>query len=120
MAKLHLFPQIARKIPLEIVKAAEEKYKSNKGCQYLDVLTHLLSFLLCHLGDCQSLRDVCNAMKCFQPNLKELGIERTPSRNAPAVTPSKSECQVPLAHVESGLFDSPGYVQYDTTDKMAG
>ena len=60
MAKLHLFPQIARKIPLEIVKAAEEKYKSNKGCQYLDVLTHLLSFLLCHLGDCQSLRDVCN------------------------------------------------------------
>ena len=52
MAKLHLFPQIARKIPLEIVKAAEEKYKSNKGCQYLDVLTHLLSFLLYHLGDC--------------------------------------------------------------------
>ena len=36
MAKLHLFPQIARKLPLEIVKAAEEKYKSNKGCQYLD------------------------------------------------------------------------------------
>lgn len=82
MAKLHLFPQIARKIPREIVKAAEEKYKSNKGCQYLDVLTHLLSFLLCHLGDCQSLRDVCNAMKCFLPNLKELGIEKTPSRNA--------------------------------------
>ena len=82
MAKLHLFPQIARKIPREIVKAAEEKYKSNKGCQYLDVLTHLLSFLLCHLGDCQSLRDVCHAMKCFLPNLKELGIKKTPSRNA--------------------------------------
>ena len=82
MSKLRLFPQIARKIPREIVKEAEEKYKSNKGCQYLDVLTHLLSFLLCHLGDCQSLRDVCNAMKCFLPNLKELGIEKTPSRNA--------------------------------------
>ena len=78
MAKLHLFPRIARKIPREIVKAAEEEYKSNKGCQYLDVLTHLL----CLLGDCQSLRDACYAMKCFLSNLKELGIEKIPSRYA--------------------------------------
>ena len=40
--------------------------------------------------------------------------------SASAVTPSKGECQVPMAHVESGLIDSPGYVQYNTTDKMAG
>ncbi|MBR5331353.1 MAG: DUF4372 domain-containing protein [Akkermansia sp.] len=77
MAKLHLFPQIARKLPLEIVKAAEEKYKSNKGCQYLDVLTHLLSFLLCHLGDCQSLRDVCSVFNLISRSwgLKELHLE---------------------------------------------
>ena len=94
MAKLHLFPQIARKIPREIVNDAEEKYKSNKGCQYLDVLTHLLSFLLCHLGDCQSLRDVCHAMKCFLPNLKELGIEKNTFAQCsePSERKAKSEC----------------------------
>lgn len=37
-----------------------------------------------------------------------------------AVMPSKSECQVPLAHVEPGLSDTPGYVQHDKTSAMAG
>lgn len=82
MSRIRLFPQIARLIDAQIVKNAEKKFRSSKNTQYLDTRTHLYALLFCQLGDCQSLRDICNAMKCIEPNLKELGISKTPSRNA--------------------------------------
>ena len=82
VTNITLFAQIARLIPRFLVDAATKQHNSNKGVSRLNVWTHLLSMVFCHLGNCLSLRDITNGLRSAGGNLNHLGMDYAPSRNA--------------------------------------
>ncbi|MCC8020884.1 MAG: DUF4372 domain-containing protein [Akkermansia sp.] len=78
---MHFFAQIAKLIPRHIVKIAAKLYRTDSYYKKHDTFTHLLAFILCHLGACQSLHDISNGLRSSMGNLNHLGIKGAPSRN---------------------------------------
>lgn len=82
MATVQLFSQVASLIDPAIIKAAANKYGTDKHAHTLDTRSHVISMLFCQLADCQSLRDFTLGMKGISRELNHLGLVKAPFRNA--------------------------------------
>ena len=82
MPKVTIFAQITRQIPRELVEIIAKIYEADKYAKGLNTWVHLLTLLFIQLTRASSLRDACNALQSMQGQLKYLGIDYTPTRNA--------------------------------------
>jgi len=77
-----LFAQLVSLLDRNAFKKIVFKYHSDKHAKGYDSWSQLVSMLFCHLGKCQSLRDISNALKSATGNLNHLGIGHAPSKSA--------------------------------------
>ena len=82
MPRITILAQIAREIPRELVESIAKHYQADKYSKGLNTWVHLLTLLFMQLSQTYSLRDACNALKSMQGQLKYLGVDYTPTRNA--------------------------------------
>ena len=82
MPKVTDFSQVIRQISRELVEIIAKRYEADKYSKGLATWVQLVSLLFVQLSRANSLRDVCNALKSMQGQLKYLGTDYTPTRNA--------------------------------------
>ena len=82
MPKVTVFSQVIRQISRELVEIIAKRYEADKYSKGLATWVQLVSLLFVQLSRANSLRDVCNALKSMQGQLKYLGTDYTPTRNA--------------------------------------
>ena len=80
MPKVTVFSQVIRQISRELVEIIAKRYEADKYSKGLATWVQLVSLLFVQLSRANSLRDVCNALKSMQGQLKYLGTDYTPTR----------------------------------------
>lgn len=60
------------------------EHDSDKGCKVYTTWCQFVWMLICHLGDCRSIRDVSNILQSTTGNLNHLGMAAAPSKSSVA------------------------------------
>ena len=76
-----LLCQLLRLIPRNLVSIQVERHDTDKHAKGFDTWTHLVSMLMCHLGNLGSLRDISHGLRSATGNLNHLGIDHAPAHS---------------------------------------
>ncbi|MFZ4549066.1 MAG: IS4 family transposase [Bacteroidales bacterium] len=76
-----IFKQILDLIPYAVLRAAINKYKSDKSCSKYFTKDQLISTLFGQLNKCQSLRDIAMGIDQSPEFLADIGLEQSPAKS---------------------------------------
>lgn len=82
MTKVTLFSQIIRHLPKEKMRAVIRECKSDFASKGYDTWTQFIAMIFCHIGQCNSVRDISNVLRSATGNLAHLGIKNAPSKSS--------------------------------------
>ncbi len=80
-------------------------HATDKHAKGFDTWTHLVSMLLCHLGNLGSLHDISNGLRSATGNLQRLGVSRAPAHSTIAYQNAERSWEV-FRDIYFGLFES--------------
>jgi hypothetical protein len=82
MSKITLLAQMIQLLPAEKFKKLANELESNKHSKGIDLWTHLVTMLFCHLSNAASCRDISNGLMSIADNINHLGCKQAPSKSS--------------------------------------
>jgi hypothetical protein len=76
-----LFNQLLKQIPRIEFDSLVRKHRAERGAKGFGCWTQLVSMLFCQLAQTESLREICNGLKCCMGKLAHLGLNKAPVRS---------------------------------------
>jgi len=76
-----IFSQLLRLFPRLEFEAAVRKHRANRHARGFECWTQFIAMLFCHLGQAQSLREICGGLSASEGKLKHLGVKEAPCRS---------------------------------------
>jgi hypothetical protein len=98
-----LFSQLLTHFPRTKFQALVNKHAAEKGAKGFTCWTQFVSMLFCQLAHTDSLREICNGLRCCLGKLKHLGI---------STAPNKSTLAYANEHRPSQLYEDLFYETY--------
>lgn len=85
MANITLIAQLVNQlVDKDAFSRIVSKYNADKGCKKFNAWSQFVWMLLCHLGDCNSIRDISNILMSTTGNINHLGMKEAPSKSSVA------------------------------------
>lgn len=76
-----IFSQLLQLFPRLEFEAAVRQHKAERHARGFECWTQFIAMLFCHLGQAQSLREICGGLAATEGKLKHLGVKAAPSRS---------------------------------------
>jgi len=76
-----LFNQLLKQFPRSDFAELVRKYGAERNAKGFSCWTQFVSMLFCQLAQTDSLREICNGLKCCLGKLVHLGVQRAPVRS---------------------------------------
>jgi hypothetical protein len=76
-----LFNQLLHHFPRLEFAALVKKHKAERAAKGFDCWTQFVAMLFCQLGHADSLREICNGLRCCLGKLVHLGIAQAPNKS---------------------------------------
>jgi IS4 transposase len=76
-----LFNQLLHHFPRLEFGTLVKKHKAERAAKGFDCWTQFVSMLFCQLGHADSLREICNGLRCCLGKLVHLGIAKAPNKS---------------------------------------
>ena len=76
-----LFNQLLQHFPRLEFAALVKKHKAERAAKGFDCWTQFVAMLFCQLGHADSLREICNGLRCCLGKLVHLGIAKAPNKS---------------------------------------
>ena len=76
-----LFSQLLHHFPRTRFAALVKKHGAERNAKGFSCWTQFVSMLFCQLARADSLREICNGMKCCLGKLKHLGVSKAPNKS---------------------------------------
>ena len=76
-----IFSQLLQLFPRLEFEAAVRKHKAERHARGFECWTQFIAMLFCHLGQAQSLREICGGLSATEGKLRHLGLEGAPRRS---------------------------------------
>jgi hypothetical protein len=76
-----IFSQLLQLFPRLEFEAAVRKHRAHRHARGFECWTQLIAMLFCHLGQAQSLREICGGLSASEGKLKHLGVKEAPCRS---------------------------------------
>jgi len=76
-----IFAQILKLIQRPGFEKAVAEHKAERHARGFTCWGQLVAMMFCHLGEAESLREICNGLAASEGKLKHLGIPNAPSRS---------------------------------------
>ena len=76
-----LFNQLLKHFPRSDFAELVRKYGAERNAKGFSCWTQFVSMLFCQLAQTDSLREICNGLKCCLGKLVHLGVQRAPVRS---------------------------------------
>lgn len=76
-----IFSQLLQLFPRLEFEAAVRKHKAERHARGFECWTQFIAMLFCHLGQAQSLREICGGLSASEGKLRHLGLEGAPRRS---------------------------------------
>lgn len=92
-----LFSQILEEIPRDVFERLVSKHKGEFHSRGFKCWPQLVAMLFCHLAAADSLREICNGLRCTLGKLNHLGVEQAPN---------KSTLSYANAHRPAAMFEA--------------
>src|SRR5215471_12126134 len=89
---------------LEFEQAVRE-HKAERHARGFTCWGQFLAMLFCHLGQAQSLREICGGLASCEGKLKHLGLPEAPHKSTLADAPRKFRFRNPLLIIDSSIID---------------
>lgn len=77
-----IFSQLLQLFPRHEFEAAVKQHRASRHQRGFDCWTQFVAMMFCHLGQAQSLREICGGLAASEGRLKHLGVERAPKRSS--------------------------------------
>ena len=76
-----LFNQLLKQIPRIEFDGLVRKHQAERAAKGFECWTQLVSMLFCQLAQTDSLREICNGLKCSMGKLAHLGLKKAPVKS---------------------------------------
>jgi hypothetical protein len=76
-----LFSQLLHHFPRTDFERLVKRHKADYNAKGFQCWTQFVSMLFCHLAHADSLREICNGLKCCLGKLKHVGILKAPNKS---------------------------------------
>lgn len=76
-----IFSQLLQLFPRLEFEGAVRQHRANRHSRGFDCWTQFVAMLFCHLGQAQSLREICGGLATSEGKLRHLGVGRAPKRS---------------------------------------
>ena len=76
-----LFSQILHHFPRTEFASLVKKHNAEYKAKGFTCWTQFVAMLFCHLAHADSLREICNGMKCCLGKIRHLGVFRPPNKS---------------------------------------
>jgi hypothetical protein len=76
-----IFSQLLQLFPRLEFEAAVQKHRAHRHARGFECWTQFIAMLFCHLGQAQSLREICGGLSASEGKLKHLGVKEAPCRS---------------------------------------
>ena len=76
-----IFSQLLQLFPRLEFEAAVQKHRAHRHARGFECWTQFIAMLFCHLGQVQSLREICGGLSASEGKLKHLGVKEAPCRS---------------------------------------
>lgn len=106
-----LFSQLLRHFPRTHFASLVRKHRAERNAKGFTCWTQFVSMLFCHLAHADSLREICNGLKCCLGKLKHLGV---------AIAPNKSTLSYANGHRPAALYEDLFYTTYSHFQGQGG
>lgn len=106
-----LFSQLLQHFPRDRFASLVKKSGAERGAKGFSSWTQFVSMLFCQIAHADSLREICNGLRCCEGKLKHLGVDRAPN---------KSTLSYANEHRSADLFEQLFYDAYEHFANQSG
>jgi hypothetical protein len=99
-----LFSQLLQHFPRDHFAAMVKETGASKHAKGFSCWTQFVAMLFCQLAHADSLREICNGLRCCEGKLRHLGIDQAPN---------KSTLSYANEHRDAGLYEKLFYDTYE-------
>lgn len=99
-----LFSQLLQHFPRDRFAKLVKETGASKHAKGFSCWTHFVAMLFCQLAHADSLREICNGLRCCEGKLKHLGVDQAPN---------KSTLSYANEHRDAGLYEKLFYDTYE-------